>query len=132
MLFPEHPKPVGRRRAVAEMTVAASQAAVIAPGHVLRVVDDRLDADRPDVVVPSARGEGPRAEPPLRFTVVYGLREYLAILAEALPARLLAWERARPGRRRTAVSAGARRADSAAAHRRHPDSAAASSESMAR
>ncbi|HEY8973711.1 MAG TPA: hypothetical protein VIN75_05800 [Burkholderiaceae bacterium] len=35
MLFPEHPKPVSRRRAVAEMTVAARQAAAITPGHVL-------------------------------------------------------------------------------------------------
>jgi len=35
MLVPKHPQPVGRRRAVAEMTVAARQAAAIAPGHVL-------------------------------------------------------------------------------------------------
>jgi hypothetical protein len=37
MLVPQHPRPVGRRRAVAEMTVAAKQAAAIEPGHVLVV-----------------------------------------------------------------------------------------------
>jgi hypothetical protein len=35
MLVPRHPKPVGRRRAVAEMTVAARQVAAIEPGHLL-------------------------------------------------------------------------------------------------
>jgi hypothetical protein len=35
VLVPKHPRPVGRRRAVAEMTVAAKQVATIAPGHVL-------------------------------------------------------------------------------------------------
>jgi len=35
MLVPKHPHPVARRRAVAEMTVAARQAAAIEPGHVL-------------------------------------------------------------------------------------------------
>jgi hypothetical protein len=90
MLFPRHPRPVARRRAVAEMTVAARQAATIEPGHVLHVADTGRDAD-----VPPPRGEGAAVAPPLRFTVVYGLREYLAILDEALPARLLAWERAR-------------------------------------
>jgi len=35
MLVPEHPRPVGRRRAVAEMTVAAKQAVAIEPGHAL-------------------------------------------------------------------------------------------------
>jgi len=35
MLVPKPPRPVGRRREVAEMTVAAKQAAAIVPGHVL-------------------------------------------------------------------------------------------------
>lgn len=37
MLVPRHPQPVARRRAVAEMTVAAKQSAPIAPGHVLEL-----------------------------------------------------------------------------------------------
>lgn len=90
MLFPRHPKPVGRRRAVAEMTVAARQAAAIEPGHVLHVADEGRQAG---ALV--ARGQGVGAEPTLRFTVVYGLREYLAILREAMPLKLLAWERSR-------------------------------------
>jgi len=93
MLFPQHPRPVGRRRAVAEMTVAARQAAAITPGHVLQVADDRPGPD-----APVARAPGPAAEAALRFTVVYRLAEYLAILREALSARVRAGERARgPG-----------------------------------
>jgi len=90
MLLPEHPKPVGRRRAVAEMTVAARQAATIAPGHVLHVADARVGAP-----APVAREEGGDARPPLRFTVAYRLAEYVAVLREAMPRRLLAWERSR-------------------------------------
>lgn len=37
MLFPKPPRPVGRRRAVAEMIVACKQAAPIAVGHVYQV-----------------------------------------------------------------------------------------------
>ena len=37
MLFPKPPRPVGRRRAVAEMVVAWKQAAPIAVGHVFEV-----------------------------------------------------------------------------------------------
>jgi len=54
MLVPQHPRPVGRRRAVAEMTVAAKQAAAIESGHVL--------------VLPAAPAVGPggsSATPPL-------------------------------------------------------------------
>jgi hypothetical protein len=90
MLFPRHPQPVARRRAVAEMTVAARQAAAISPGHVLQVADDR-----PAPLAPLARAHGVPAEASIRFTVVYRLPEYLAILREALPARMRAWERSR-------------------------------------
>lgn len=89
MLFPQHPRPVGRRRAVAEMTVAAKQAAAITPGHVLQVVDGRPGPD-----VPAVRAHGATAEASIRFTVVYRLPEYLAILREALPAGMRARERA--------------------------------------
>jgi len=37
MLFPKPPRPVGRRRAVAEMIVAYKQAAPIVVGHVYQV-----------------------------------------------------------------------------------------------
>ncbi len=54
MLVPKPPRPVGRRRAVAEMIVAYKQAAPIAVGHVF--------------VVPAAPGEAalqrPEAESP--------------------------------------------------------------------
>ena len=90
MLFPQHPRPVGRRRAVAEMTVAARQAATIEPGHVLHAADERRD-----VAVPVTRAARVDVETPLRFSVVYRLPEYLAILREALPRRLMAWERSR-------------------------------------
>jgi len=94
MLLPQHPRPVARRRAVAEMTVAARQAAAIAPGHVLHVADAGRDAGR-DAGVPVALGEGAGVEPLLRFAVALGLREYLEILREAMPLKLLAWERTR-------------------------------------
>ena len=90
MLFPQHLRPVARRRAVAEMTVAAKQAAAITPGHVLLAVDERPGPDGP-----AARVRGATAQAPIRFTVVYRLPEYLAILREALPARMGAWERSR-------------------------------------
>ena len=54
MLVPQHPRPVGRRRAVAEMTVAARQAAAIEPGHVLHIADAHPGAD-----LPVTRREGP-------------------------------------------------------------------------
>jgi hypothetical protein len=87
MLFPQHPRPVGRRRAVAAMTVAAKQAAPITPGHVLPVADDR-----PGPLALVAHAPGGADEAALRFTVVYRLPEYLAILREALAARLRAAE----------------------------------------
>jgi hypothetical protein len=37
VLIPQHPRPVERRRAVAEMTVAYKQVATIAPGHVFEM-----------------------------------------------------------------------------------------------
>jgi hypothetical protein len=90
MLLPQHPRSVARRRAVAEMTVAATQAAAIEPGHVLH-----LAQDRPDAVPLAARREVADTERPIRFTVVYRLPEYLAILREHLPTALQARERAR-------------------------------------
>ena len=83
MLVPQHPRPVARRRAVAEMTVAARQAAAITPGHVLRV-----DVDRPGPAWPVAQPGGAAARAAIRFTVVYRLPEYLAILREAVRARM--------------------------------------------
>ena len=49
MLFPKPPRPVGRRRAVAEMIVAYKQAAPIAVGHVYQVPSAEAvpQADKP-------------------------------------------------------------------------------------
>jgi len=61
MLVPEHPQPVGRRRAVAEMMVAAKQAAPIAPGHVLELRPAPAPAPEPlDAAAgPQTAGESP-------------------------------------------------------------------------
>ncbi len=61
MLFPEHPKPVGRRRAVAELSVAYPVATTIAPGHVVTVAAGQspaldLVARPPGVAVEPAIG----------------------------------------------------------------------------
>src|SRR5471032_3269306 len=90
MLFPKPPVPVGRRRAVAEMIVAYKQAATIEPSHVFEIDGDAQDAGRPVV---RARDDG--VEPPIRFSVVYRLQEYLALLREHLPASMRKWELAR-------------------------------------
>lgn len=90
MLLAQHPRSVARRRAVAEMTVAARQVAAIEPGHVLRVT-----AERPGAATPVARSANVDAQVPLRFSVVYRLPEYLAILRETAPRQLLARQRSR-------------------------------------
>ncbi|HYP33805.1 MAG TPA: hypothetical protein VES00_18185 [Burkholderiaceae bacterium] len=60
MLVPQHPRPVSRRRAVAEMTVAAKQAAPIAPGHVLELPAVARPAEPPDAAAaPQSAGESP-------------------------------------------------------------------------
>jgi len=65
MLVPEHPKPVSRRRAVAEMTVAARQAATIPPGHVLVLDAAPPKAPEPPAVAatPPVAGESPPVSP---------------------------------------------------------------------
>ena len=95
MLVPKPPMPVGRRRAVAEMTVAWKQVAAIEPSHVFEIEGDARDAGLPAVL---ARDSG--LEPPIRFTVVYRMREYLALLHEHLPASMRKWELARGKRPR--------------------------------
>ncbi len=89
MLFPRPPRPVGRTREVAAAIVAVKPAAAIAPGHELQA-----HADRRAVDPLTARG-GAIAEPAIALRVVYGLREYLAILREYLPLRLVTWEQSR-------------------------------------
>jgi hypothetical protein len=61
MLFPEHPQPVSRRRAVAEMTVAARQAAAITPGHVLAL--PATPASPPPAPVRSTGADDPPVSP---------------------------------------------------------------------
>jgi hypothetical protein len=92
MLFPQHPRPVARRRAVPEVSVAWTQPAVITTGHVLDA------APRPTLVA----GEGGAAMAPICFSVAYRLREYLGLVGEQATARLLARARDRgrdPGAR---------------------------------
>ena len=62
MLVPKHPRPVGRRRAVAEMTVAAKQAAAIAPGHVL-VLPAAAPPSPPGQTAPSGSDADPEVSP---------------------------------------------------------------------
>ena len=83
MLVPRHPTPVGRRRAVAEQSVAWTQAATIAPGHVLEATDAPRDA-LPPVAAQADVGKAP----PICFAVVYRLPEYLGLLREHLPRQL--------------------------------------------
>jgi len=92
MLVPQHPRPVARRREVAEMTLAVRQAAAIEPGHVVEAV---AGASTP-VRCPDAP-----AEETIRVTVVYHWREYLAVLREFMPRQMRDWEGSRgrpPGR----------------------------------
>lgn len=90
MFAPRPPQPVGRRREVAAAVVAVKQAAAIAPGHVLQAREDA------PVIEPLRELDTPTAtDPPIRLRVVYGLREYLAILRECLPEQMVDWEQAR-------------------------------------
>ncbi len=57
MLFPSHPKPVGRRREVAKMTVRQAQREPVAPGHVL-VVATRPPSRGEAAVVTRAPADG--------------------------------------------------------------------------
>ena len=72
------------------MSVAFQQAPTIEPGHVVQAT---IPAPRPGE--PVAAGGSVAQEPPICFSVVYRLPEYLAILRETLPGRLLGRERAR-------------------------------------
>ncbi len=92
MLVPQHPRPVARRREVAELTVSARQAATIAPGHVVPAAPGT--AVPPRAAIPVRRPEAP-ADDTIRITVVYRLREYLAILREFMPTQMLQRERSR-------------------------------------
>lgn len=85
MLAPRPPRLPPARRAVPEMAVRYQQPASISTGHVLPAKVATLEIEAVPV----------DAEPALRFTVVYALREYLAILSDHLPAGLRNWERAR-------------------------------------
>lgn len=89
MLFPRPPRPVPRQREVATAVVAHKQRAAITSEHVLQA--------RPDapVVDPLVAREGAEATPAITLRVVYGLREYLAILREYLPEEMVSWEQAR-------------------------------------
>jgi YcxB-like protein len=90
MLVPRPPRPVGRRREVAAAVVSHQQPAAIAPGHVVQVRRPPATTDpRQASAAPTLR------EPAISLRVVYELREYLAILREYLPHRLVAWERSR-------------------------------------
>lgn len=84
MLVPRPPSLPPARRAVAEATVRYQQPAAISAGQVLPA---RTIA--PDTI--TAPGD---VEPSLHFSVVYELREYLAIMQEHLPAGVQAWQRA--------------------------------------
>jgi hypothetical protein len=103
MLIPQHPKSVARRRAVPELCVAYKQSATISPGHVVEVAHERAPTD--ELV---ASGQGAPGEPPICFSVIYRLPQYLAILREYLPVRLLEWERSRGSRPRQRLSWSAR------------------------
>ena len=59
MLVPQHPRPVARRREVAEMTVAVRQAVAIGPGHVLEVVAAAPAVPASVRAGPSTRGATP-------------------------------------------------------------------------
>jgi len=93
VLVPRPPRPVAPRRAVPMVTVAFKQAQAIAPGHVLQLTPEAVEAVEAGALV--ARGQGAPAEPPICFAVSYRLTEYLAILREHVPRGLLAWEQAR-------------------------------------
>ncbi len=103
MLFPQHPKSVARRRAVAELSVAYRQAATIASGRMVEV-----ERAEPSVSVPGASAQGAHSDPPICFSVIYRLPEYLAILREYLPVQLLEWERSRGKKPRDRLSWSAR------------------------
>jgi len=92
MLAPQHPTPVGRRRAVAEMSVAYQQQLAIEPGHVYEMSPPTPEQE----AALHALADLAPLEPPVRFTVVYGLREYLDILGEHLASP--AFARSRPGK----------------------------------
>jgi hypothetical protein len=87
MLVPQHPQPVARRRAVPEVSVAWTQPAAITTGHVLGV------APEPGESLPRQAGVEP--ETPICVSVVYRLGEYMAVLRESLPSRVIAYEQAR-------------------------------------
>ena len=90
MLIPQHPKSVARRRAVAELSVAYQQAATIEPGHVVQAAVAGPPGG--DLVANEASAA---KEPPICFSVVYRLPEYLAILREYLPRQMLDRDRSR-------------------------------------
>lgn len=74
------------------MTVAVRQVAAIEPGLVVEAAP---------VASPATRPPEPRDDEAIRLTVVYNLREYLAVLREFMPVQMLEWERSRgrrPGR----------------------------------
>jgi hypothetical protein len=91
---------VPRRRAVVEMTVAWKQAAPIPAGHVVEMTRQPHGADLPGTRSPPS--------PSIRFTVRYRLREYLAIVGEYLPRRLLELQRSRAKARPRRLGWGAR------------------------
>ena len=64
MLFPKPPRPVGRRRAVAEMIMAYKQAAPIAVGHVYQVpsVEAVPQANEPAGAKPQADAPPPLSQ----------------------------------------------------------------------
>ena len=96
MFFARHaarqPASASRGRAVPELTLRTLQPPAITTGHVLRAV-----APSGEIVADGGLAIG-SAEPPLRFTVVYQLGEYLALLREHLRATLLATRSTGAGR----------------------------------
>jgi hypothetical protein len=78
MFFFRHPRPVVDPRPVAELTVS---------------VEQRVAPTLASVALKNVRRPA-RRDPAIRFTVRYGLREYLAIVADFLPTALR--ERGKP------------------------------------
>jgi hypothetical protein len=59
---------------------------------------------QPSMGVPVDSEQGAHGEPPICFSVIYRLPEYLAILREYLPVQLLEWERSRSKKPRGRLS----------------------------
>jgi hypothetical protein len=83
-----HPQPVGRRRAVAELSVPGVQANSIGAGHTLLAVGVDSQHQPPAMLPQGAATSVIPQSAGLRVIVNYRLREYLQVLADFVPIEL--------------------------------------------